>query len=96
VYVSLCHFELKASAYIHDRPRNQACTQDHTEHWWDEEHMAAIEMSEVPDEEEVTYSSPDIDVLSNTLDSGSLVEVSSYDTFPFSSVTALRGNDGLT
>jgi hypothetical protein len=44
--------------------------------------MAAIEMSEVPDEGEVTYSSPDIDVLSNTLYSGSLMEVSSYDTFP--------------
>ena len=44
--------------------------------------MAAIEMSEVPEEGEVTYSSPDINVLSNTLDSGSLVEVSGYDAFP--------------
>jgi hypothetical protein len=33
VHVSLGHFELKASAYIHDRPRNQACTQDHRVHW---------------------------------------------------------------
>jgi hypothetical protein len=44
--------------------------------------MAAIEMSEDSDEGDVTYSSPDINVLSNTLDSSGLVEVSSYDTFP--------------
>jgi hypothetical protein len=53
--------------------------------------MAAIDVSGVQDKRDVTYSSPDIDVLSNTLDSGSLVEVSSYDTFPFSSATALKG-----
>jgi hypothetical protein len=58
--------------------------------------MAAIDVSGVQDKRDVTHSSPDIDVLSNTLDSGSLMEVSSYDTFPFSSVIALRGNDGLT
>jgi hypothetical protein len=53
--------------------------------------MAAIDISGVSNERDVTYSSPDIDVLSNTLDSSSLVEVSSYDTFPVSSATALKG-----
>jgi hypothetical protein len=58
--------------------------------------MAAIVISGLQTERKVTYSSPDINVLSNTLDSSSLVEVSSYDTFPVSSATASQGDDGLT
>jgi hypothetical protein len=53
--------------------------------------MATIDISGVSNERDVTYSSPDIDVLSNTLDSGSLVEVSGYDTFPFSSADSIAG-----
>ena len=44
--------------------------------------MAAIDISAYPDERELAYSSPNIDILSDTLDPGSLVEVSGYDTFP--------------
>jgi hypothetical protein len=51
--------------------------------------MAAIDVSGVPDKRKVTYSSPDIDVFSNTLDSGSLMEVSSYDTFSVSSANSI-------